>query len=79
MSEAPKRACRFELDLQADTRDELASALFNLATRIERGELSTGVSGGYSSGCVYSLTESDRPTHAEYVEQLNAYLKREPA
>jgi hypothetical protein len=79
MADAPKRACRFVLDLLAYTRDDRASALFNRASQIERGELTQGVSGGYSSGYIYELTESDRPTHDEWAQNLRAYLdQRKP-
>jgi len=70
----PHRACRLVLDLEADDRKALADSLYNMADRIERGEMTKGVSGGYSSGYIYELTESDRPTHAEYMRELNAYL-----
>jgi hypothetical protein len=71
---APKRACQFVLDLQADTRQELADSLYNIASRIERGEMTRGVSGGYSSGYVYELTENEGPTHDEWAANLRAYL-----
>jgi hypothetical protein len=79
MSDAPKRACRFVLDLQADTRQDLADALYNMASQIERGEMTSGVSGGYSSGYVYELIENDRPTHDEWARDLRAYLDRRMA
>lgn len=74
MADAPKRACRFVLDLEADTRDDLATALFNIASQLERSELTQGVSGGYSSGYIYELSENDRPSHTEWAQQLRAYL-----
>jgi hypothetical protein len=79
--DAPKRACRFVLDLEADTRQDLAGALFNISSRIERGEMTHGVSGGYSSGYIYELTENDTPTHDEWAERLRTYLdeKKAPA
>lgn len=70
----PKRACRLTLTLEADTRDEMASALENIAMQLDRGEMTRGVSGGYSSGYVYEYTEAEHPTHDEYVAALNAYL-----
>lgn len=76
---APKRACRFMLDLQADTRKELADALYNMAIQIERGEMTNGVSGGYPSGFIYELVENDRPTHDEFVRDLRAYLEAKQA
>lgn len=78
-SDRPHRACRFVLDLQADNRQELADALYNMASRIERGEMSRGVSGGYSSGYIYELTENDQPTHDAYFDSLNTYLERRKA
>lgn len=74
MADAPRRACRFVLDLEADTRDDIAAALYNMASQIERGEMTQGVSGGYSSGYIYELSESDHPTHTEWAESLRAYL-----
>lgn len=74
MADAPKRACRFVLDLQADTRQDLADALYNMASQIECGEMTQGVSGGYSSGHIYELSENDRPTHTEWAQQLRDYL-----
>jgi hypothetical protein len=73
----PQRAVRLTLKMEADTREALASALFNMAARIDRGEMTAGVSGGYDSGYIYELIERDRPTHDEYFAALNAYLDRE--
>ena len=73
--EKPKRAVQFSLELEADTIEELENTLYNILIRMERGELSsTGVSGGVSSGYSYELISNDRPTHKEYVQQLNTYL-----
>jgi hypothetical protein len=69
-----KRACRFVLDLEADTRQDIVNALISMAHQIERDEMTQGVSGGYSSGYIYELSESDRPTHTEWAEKLRAYL-----
>ncbi len=75
MSEAPKRAVQFRVDIQADTPRDLANTLFNLSNRIAAGDLSAhSVSGGYNSGYEHWLSLSDRPTHDEYVEQPSAYL-----
>jgi len=73
---APTRAVRLTLKLEADTRHCLASALYHMASEIERGRMTTGVSGGCDSGYIYELTESDHPTHDEYFEQLRVYLDR---
>jgi len=72
---APKRAVQFRIDIQADTTQDLAGTLSDLATRVDRDELSGhSISGGYNSGYEHWLTISDHPTHDEYVAQLNAYL-----
>jgi hypothetical protein len=75
----PHRACRFTLDIEADTRDDMVTALENIARQLDRGELTKGVSGGYSSGYIYEYTESENPTHAEYVAALNAHLGKRQA
>lgn len=71
---APERACRLQLDIQADTRDEMVRALEGIATAIDRGEMTTGCSGGVHSGWTYEYVERARPTHQEYHEQLKVYL-----
>lgn len=73
MSEAPQRAVTLKLDLQADTPAALIRALENIACQIERGELSTGCSGGYESGYTYEYHEANGPSHDEYVKQLQTY------
>ena len=76
MTNAPKRAVQFSLELQADDLGALACALFNLAMRADRRELSPhSVSGGYDSGYEHWLAVSDWPTHDEYVKQLNDWLE----
>lgn len=75
----PHRACRLVLDLGADTRNDMVSALENIARQLDRGEMTTGVSGGYDSGYSYTYTEAEHPTHAEYIEQLNVYLGKSNA
>lgn len=73
-TDAPRRACRLILDLEADDRASIIGALENITTRIDRGEMSSGSSGGYSSGHIYTYTESDTPTHDEFVDALRRYL-----
>lgn len=74
-TEAPRRAVRLTLKLEADDRGSLAHALFELSNRADRGELTNGVSGGSDSGYIYEYSESDTPTHNEYFEQLRKYLE----
>lgn len=70
----PERACRLQLDIQADTRDEMVRALEGIATAIDRREMSTGCSGGVHSGWTYAYVENDGPSHEEYQQQLKAYV-----
>lgn len=70
----PVRACRLQLDIQADTRDEMVRALEGIATAIDRREMSTGCSGGVHSGWTYEYAENDGPSHEEYQLQLKAYV-----
>lgn len=76
MATAPTRACVLTLRLQADTRHELAAALYDLATQIELGAIApgNGASGGVGSGYTYDFSETEWPTHAEYVAALRQYL-----
>lgn len=77
---SPQRAVVFRVDVQADTKDELSDVLFNLSNRVQGDDLSShSVSGGYGSGYEHWLTVNDSPTHAEYVAQLDEYLKRKEA
>ena len=71
---APMRAMRLTLKLGADDADEMAVALRNLATQIERGELTVGVSGGPCSGAIYELLTDPTQTHENYFRQLHEYL-----
>lgn len=72
--QAPRRAVRLTLVMDADTRHDLASLLFNMAEQIERGEITTGLSGGDSSGSIYELTENLAITHDVYFQQVRDYL-----
>ena len=73
--EAPKRAHRLTLKLDADTLDEMASALVNLADRVVRGELTIGVSGGCGSGYIYELLSDPTKTNADYFAEVHEYLR----
>jgi hypothetical protein len=75
MSDSPKRAVQFRIEIGADNMAALADTLLNLSIQADRGKLSThSVSGGYDSGYEHWLTVAEHPTHDEYVAQLNAWL-----
>jgi len=79
---APRRACQLTLQLDADSLPELATALINIAAQVERGEMTTGVSGGPTSGHIYELLHNAEQTHEKYFAEVRTYLeekKSEPA
>lgn len=76
---APRRACLLTLKLEADSLPELTSALFNIAAQAERGEMTTGVSGGPSSGHIYELLHDATQTHSKYFEEVCEYLAAKKA
>lgn len=71
---APTRAVRLTLKLDADDMQELAWALRNIADRAERGDMTTGCTGGPSSGYIYELLHDPTITHDSYHAALRAYL-----
>ncbi|PRF79697.1 hypothetical protein C6Q12_04160 [Burkholderia multivorans] len=76
MIEAPKRAVQFEAVIQADTPQNLADALTDMAALIAAGEMpERSIGGGVFSSHRCSLTVAEHPTHEEYVEQLQAYVR----
>ncbi|WP_261533600.1 hypothetical protein [Burkholderia multivorans] len=76
MSEVPKRAVQFEAAIQADTPQDLANALTNMVALIAAGEMpERSIGGGVFSSHHCTLVIADHPTHDEYVEQLQAYLR----
>jgi hypothetical protein len=76
MNEAPKRAVQFEAAIQADTPQNLADALTDMAALIAAGEMpERSVGGGVFSSHHFTLVVADHPTHDEYVGQLQDYLR----
>ncbi|HEF4732689.1 hypothetical protein KDW57_23115 [Burkholderia multivorans] len=76
MSEVPKRAVQFEAAIQADTPQDLANALTNMAALIAAGEMpERSIGGGVFSSHHCTLVIADHPTHDEYVSQLQCYLR----
>lgn len=76
---APRRAVRLTMEVDADTRADLASYLINMAHKIERGLVTRGVSGSPSSGAIYELLEDPTQTHDAYFAQVRAYLAKKDA
>jgi len=73
--DSPKRAVTLELEMQADTPRELASALYNFSIQIDRNEVSrSGVSGGCHAGYSYTYTANETPSHDEYFAAVDVWL-----
>lgn len=70
----PQRAIRLTLAIESDSISELCDALIGISDQIERGELTTGVSGGCGSGYIYELLQDENQTHDNYFKELNDYL-----
>ncbi|HDR9834465.1 TPA: hypothetical protein QDC51_001223 [Burkholderia multivorans] len=76
MNEAPKRAVELKAIIQADSPQHLANALNDMAALIAAGEMpERSIGGGVFSSHRCSLTVAEHPTHEEYVEQLQAYVR----
>ena len=73
-TQAPTRALRLTLRLDADNIEELAWSMRHLADQADRGEITTGVSGGSTSGWTYELLRDEAQTHEKYFADLRAYL-----
>lgn len=63
----------------ADSERDLANELRMMADRIDRKELTTGVSGGPSGGAIYSYKVYPEQTHDVYFAQINERLEAERA
>lgn len=71
---APRRAYVLELKVEADTLKDLIGYLRNFETELYAGKVSTGVSGGYSSGAIYSLSVDETITHDSWAEAIEDYV-----
>ena len=71
---APRRAFVLDLKVQADTLEDLIGYLRSFETDLFMNKISTGVSGGYSAGSIYSLSHDPAITHESWEIALNEYL-----
>lgn len=74
MRKPPVRALRLTLALEADTPEDLASALINLAAQVSRDEITHGCWGSPSDGAIYELLVDPDMTHDAYHAALRQYL-----
>jgi hypothetical protein len=70
----PRRAHVLELKIEADTLHDLIGYLRNFENQLAAGEITRGVSGGYSSGSIYAYSVDETITHDSWAEALNQYL-----
>jgi hypothetical protein len=78
--QAPVRAFRLVLEVGADTRSDMASALRHMASRIEREQIAgNGTWGGYSDGGNWELLTDPTMTHERFFAELTEYLRRSNA
>lgn len=72
----PRRAFCLTMRMEADSRNDLVSALMNFAANIDCEEVTVGAIGGPNSGVTYELLIDAEQTHDAYFEQLHQYLKK---
>lgn len=75
----PRRAYVLKLDLQADSREALLSALQYVDFLVASEQISSGISAGYDASYTYSLDIDESITHDAYMAAINGWLaeKRE--
>lgn len=73
--EAPKRAYSIEIEVGADTKQDLIGQIKEIIRRLEEGSIQ-GVTGGYSVGSHFKLTVDENMTHDKYFEQNERWLEK---
>jgi hypothetical protein len=73
----PRRRVQISLEIGADSWDHLAASIHCIADDIDRqGKLPPwSVSGGYSSGWHYTVSEDESITHESWAKANDAYVK----
>ena len=75
--EGPQRAHTLITKIGADTAEDLAWELREMARKIERGEMTVGMMGGSSVGSTYSYRVLPDQTHDKYFQEIDEWLARE--
>ena len=70
----PARALRLTMQLDADTPEDMAWALRNLAYRVEAKEVTRGCWGSPSDGAIYELLTDPEMTHDIFHQKVREYL-----
>lgn len=71
----PRRTYELDLKVGADSLDDLIRYLHSLQIELLRGMISSGVSGGYSAGAVYTLSVDESITHDSWAEANERYVE----
>lgn len=72
-----ERAHTLIVKIGADTLDDLCHELADMARRLRRGEITTGMSGSPSVGTSYSYKVRPEQTHDKYFQDIEAWLATE--
>jgi hypothetical protein len=82
MTTRPHRRQQLTLDLGADDRESLRSALMGIIHRLDEGEPDDAidiVSGGYDSSFTLIVKVDKAVTHEGYINELTSYLEQRDA
>lgn len=71
----PRRRYQLELNVGADSKEDLIGFLRSFQTELYMDRISTGVTGGYSSGGHYKLSIDERITHDSWAEDNERYVE----
>jgi hypothetical protein len=72
-----ERAHTLIATIGADTLKDLCGELREMATKLERGEMTVGCLGGPSVGTTYSYRVRPEQTHEKYFQDIEAWLEEE--
>ena len=72
----PRRSHIAHIKIEADTWDDVISALYSIAQAREiEGPALTSVSGGHSFSWIWEHDEDENITHDQYFAEMQAWLK----
>jgi len=73
----PHRRFECNLEVSADSIDDLCGALNNIIFSIKNKETRRCVSGGCTSGYILAIEEDKNMTHEQFIKDLKLYLEKE--
>lgn len=75
----PRRRVKLNIDIEADSMQELSQTLDDIARRVLMDDLTKGFSAGYQSSYSYELSEDDSITHELWEAAVAEFVKRKRA